>query len=100
VEQALVGLAWTFSIAAITGATAVWQVADVQLLFLSLGFIALLLVLSCWLWSKRPIEMACDMCEAKGQFVAVACMMARGANLQLPGVITGLTCGKECRCHK
>lgn len=98
-EQTLVGLAWIVSLGAVTGITAVWEAeSNVRLLFLILGSIGFLSILSCWLWSRRPIQAACALCEPRFRLSPVACGALQGAPLGLSAAACGVICGKECQC--
>jgi MFS family permease len=77
VQQALVGLAWTISLATTTGVTAVWENVNIQLLFLVLGAFGFLAILGCWLWSKRSLRFACDMCQTSSRTMKLACWVSR-----------------------
>jgi MFS family permease len=101
VQQALVGIAWTFSLAVITGIAAIWPHLDIQLLFLQLGAFGLLALFGCWLWSQRSPRFACDMCEASSRSIHFACWVGRNVPFQLPGFVTRGKCSNgTCLCHK
>jgi MFS family permease len=98
-EQTIIGLAWIVSLGAITAITAVWKAeSNAQLLFLILGSIGFILILSCWLWNKRPIQAACTLCEPRFRLSPVACGALQGAPLGLSAVACGAVCGEECLC--
>jgi MFS family permease len=98
-EQTIIGLAWIISLGAITGITAVWKAeSNAQLLFLTLGSIGFVSILSCWLWNKRPIQAACTLCEPRFRLSPAACGALQGAPLGLSAVACGAVCGKECLC--
>lgn len=99
-QQALVGLAWTVSLAMTTGVTAVWENLNIQLLFLGLGAYGSMAIIGCWLWSKRSIRFGCEMCEAGSRTLQFACWVSRVSPFPLPGMVTSGLCGKACSCHK
>lgn len=97
-EQTLIGLAWIVSLGAITGLTAVWNTeSNVRSLFLILGSLGFISILSCWIWNKRPIQAACDPCEPRLRLSPMVCWGLQGAPLGLSGAACGLICGKECQ---
>lgn len=98
-EQTLLGLAWIVSLGAVTGVTAIWKTElDVQLLFLVLGSIGFISILSCWLWNKWPFRAACALCEPRFRLSPVACGALQIAPFGLSGAACGALCGKECQC--
>jgi MFS family permease len=98
-EQTLIGLAWIVSLGAVTGLTAGWETgSNVRPLFLILGSIGFLSILSCWLWNKRPIRATCELCEPRFRLSPVVCWAMRSAPLGLSGAARGIVCGKECQC--
>jgi MFS family permease len=98
-EQTLIGMAWIVSLGAITGLTTVWNAeSNVRLLFLILGCVGLISILSCWLWNKRPIRAACAQCEPRFRLSPMACWAMQGAPLGLSSAGCSIVCGKECRC--
>ena len=98
-EQTLLGLAWIVSLGAVTGVTAVWESElNVQLLFLIIGSIGFISILSCWLWNKRPIRATCALCEPRFRLSPVACGALQFAPFGLSGAACGAICGKECQC--
>jgi MFS family permease len=98
-EQALIGLAWIVSLGAVTGVTAVWDAeSNARLLFIVLGSIGFISILSCWFWNKRPIRAACELCEPRFRLSSVACWALQGVPFGLSGAGCGVICGKECQC--
>jgi MFS family permease len=98
-EQTLLGLAWIVSLGVITGVTAIWKTElNVRLLFLVLGSIGFISILTCWLWNKRPIQAACAHCEPRFRLSPVACGALQVAPFGLSGAVCGAICGKECQC--
>lgn len=96
-EQTLIGLAWIMSLGAITGITTVWEAeSNVRPLFLILGSLGFISILSCWIWNRRPIQAACDHCEPRFRLSPVVCWGLQGAPFGLSGAACGLICGKEC----
>jgi MFS family permease len=99
IEQAMLGLAWIVSIGAVTAVTAAWgDESNVRPLFMALGSFGFISVLGCWLWNKRPIRAACDLCEPQLRLSSIACWALQGAPLGFSSAARGVICGEECRC--
>ncbi|MGB3713619.1 MAG: MFS transporter, partial [Candidatus Promineifilaceae bacterium] len=97
--QTIMGLAWIVSLGAITGVTTTWGAEpNVGLLFLILGSLSFVLILSCWFWNQRSIQAACDLCEPRFRLSSVVCWVLQGIPLGLPGAAHGQICGKDCHC--
>ncbi len=98
-EQTLIGLAWIVSLTFISSLTAVWETESyIRPLFMLLGSIGFLSILSCWLWNKRPIQAACTLCAPRFRLAPVVCWALRAAPPWMSGAASGVVCGKECHC--
>ncbi len=84
VQQTLLGLAWVVSLAAVTGATAVWpgQIGT-QVLFLWVGGAGLLMALGCWSWHRRQFQITARMCAPRIQVLGAVCQAVCRSQLQV-----------------
>jgi MFS family permease len=97
-EQTVIGLAWIVSLGLITVLTAAWDAeSNVRLLFLIVGGIGFISILSCWLWNKRPTLEVCVLCEPRFAISPVACGMLQGVPFGLAHAACSLICGEGCQ---
>lgn len=99
VQQTLLGVAWVVSLATITGGMAVWPgQINIQALFLSVGGLGLLLVLGCWLWQRRQLQLAFRMYEPRIQALGAVCQAICRSPIRVSGSTCRAICGSQGRC--
>jgi len=74
VVQTLLGIAWIVPLATITGSTALWpQTGNTQTLFLLIGSVGILTILTCWFWYRSQVRAACERCKGHYQVLGAIC---------------------------
>lgn len=96
VEQTFLGVAWVVSLAAVTGGMAAWPgQISIPTLLQWVGGVGLFMALGCWLWHRREIQIASEMCEPQIRVLGVFCRAV--CRLHLPPAPA--TCWAICGSH-
>jgi len=99
VEQTLMGIAWVVSLATITGGMAISpEEVSTQVLFLLVGGVGFLIILTCWFRYRHQIQTACEMCEPRLQVLGAVCQVICESRSRMSGAACRLICGGQLRC--
>lgn len=99
VEQALMGIAWVVSLATITGGLAILpEEVNTQVLFLLVGGVGFLIILTCWFRYRHQIQTACEVCEPRLQVLGDVCQAVCRSQLPVSGVTCRTICGSQRGC--